>query len=71
MNIWERPEGLKISCFFIATIMFASFVSRATRSTELRITGVDLSTEVSCLVHDSGDQTYPHHRPPSQGSHDG
>jgi hypothetical protein len=56
MNIWERPEGLKISCFFIATIMFTSFVSRATRSTELRITGVDFSTEVVCLVHDSGDQ---------------
>jgi len=56
MNIWERPEGLKISCFFIATIMFTSFVSRATRSTELRITGVDFSTEVICLVHDSGDQ---------------
>jgi hypothetical protein len=56
MNIWERPEGLKISCFFIATIMFTSFVSRATRSTELRITGVDFSNEVVCLVHDSGDQ---------------
>jgi len=56
MNIWERPEGLKISCFFIGTIMFTSFVSRATRSTELRITGVDFSTEVICLVHDTGDQ---------------
>src|SRR5205814_6505168 len=31
MNIWERPEGLKISCIFIATIMFVSFISRATR----------------------------------------
>jgi len=56
MNIWERPEGLKISCIFIATIMFTSFVSRATRSTELRISGVDFSSEVVCLVHDSGDQ---------------
>jgi hypothetical protein len=54
MNIWERPEGLKISCIFIATIMFTSFVSRATRSTELRITGVDLSADATCLLHDAG-----------------
>jgi hypothetical protein len=56
MNIWERPEGLKISCIFIASMMFTSFVSRATRSTELRITGVDLSHVASCLIHDGGDQ---------------
>ena len=56
MNIFERPEGLKISCIFIASMMFTSFVSRATRSTELRITGVDFSSEVVCLVHDTGDQ---------------
>jgi hypothetical protein len=56
MNIWERPEGLKISCIFIACILFTSFVSRATRSTELRITGVDLSGEAARLVHDTGDQ---------------
>src|ERR1035437_2075859 len=40
MNIWERPEGLKIPCFFIPPILCTSFISRATRSTELRITGV-------------------------------
>jgi hypothetical protein len=56
MNIWERPEGLKISCIFIATMMFTSFVSRATRSTELRITGVDLSSEAEHLIRDTGDQ---------------
>jgi hypothetical protein len=56
MNIRERPEGLKISCIFIAIILFVSFVSRATRSTELRITGVDLSDEARSLVLESGDQ---------------
>ncbi|HEY2473026.1 MAG TPA: amino acid permease [Terracidiphilus sp.] len=56
MNIRERPEGLKISCFFIATILFVSFVSRATRSTELRITGIDLSAEARSFIVDSGDQ---------------
>ena len=56
MNIWERPEGLKISCIFIATIMFVSFISRATRSTELRITGVDFSPEAFSIIKSCGDR---------------
>ena len=56
MNIWERPEGLKISCIFIATIMIVSFVSRATRSTELRVTGVELSEDAKDFIHSAGDQ---------------
>jgi len=56
MNIWERPEGLKISCIFIATIMFVSFISRATRSTELRITGVDFSPEALSIIKSCGDR---------------
>jgi hypothetical protein len=51
MNIWERPEGLKISCIFIASILFVSFVSRATRATELRITGVQLSAEATDILN--------------------
>ncbi len=50
MNIKERPEGLKISCMFIAAILFVSFISRATRATELRITGVDLSPAAAEIV---------------------
>jgi len=56
LNIWERPEGLKISCIFIATIMFVSFVSRATRSTELRITGIELLAEARDFVQNTGSQ---------------
>jgi hypothetical protein len=56
MNIWERPEGLKISCIFIASILFVSFVSRATRSTELRITGVHLSREATGILKSAGDE---------------
>ncbi len=56
MNIWERPEGLKISCIFIATILCVSFVSRATRSTELRITGVHLSQEAADILKNAGDE---------------
>jgi hypothetical protein len=42
LNIWERPEGLKISSFFILTMVVTSLLSRALRSTELRITGIRL-----------------------------
>ena len=56
MNIWERPEGLKISCLFIFSILFVSFFSRATRSTELRITGVELSPEAADILDSVGDQ---------------
>ncbi|HYT68149.1 MAG TPA: amino acid permease [Vicinamibacterales bacterium] len=37
LNIYERPEGIKIASWFIATIIFTSLVSRVLRSTELRV----------------------------------
>ena len=57
MNIFERPEGLKISSFFIVTILFVSFVSRATRSTELRITGIELTPDAADILRTVGNQT--------------
>jgi hypothetical protein len=57
MNILERPEGLKISSFFIVTILFVSFVSRATRSTELRITGIELTPDAADILRAVGNQT--------------
>lgn len=56
MNIWERPEGLKISCMFIFSILLVSFVSRATRSTELRITGVELSEAADEIIRSAGNE---------------
>jgi len=41
LNMVERPEGLKIASFFIATIIFTSLISRVARSTELRVVGVE------------------------------
>jgi hypothetical protein len=35
LNIYERPEGIKIASWFIATIIVTSMVSRVLRSTEL------------------------------------
>ncbi len=55
LNIYERPEGLKISSFFILTIIITSFVSRALRSTELRITAVELSPEALCCISEDPD----------------
>jgi hypothetical protein len=40
-NIFERPEGIKIASVFILSIVVMSLVSRALRSTELRVLGVE------------------------------
>ena len=56
VNIYERPEGLKISCIFIFTMVFLSLVSRAFRSTELRIT-VQLDPQAEALVAESANKT--------------
>ena len=41
-NIIERPDGIKIAAFFIAGIVIASFISRAMRTTEVRIEKIEL-----------------------------
>ena len=56
VNIYERPEGLKISCIFIFTMVFLSLISRAFRSTELRIT-VQLDPQAQALLAESGTKT--------------
>ena len=55
-NIVERPEGLKISSVFIGCILLSSFVSRALRSTELRITDVCLDEEAESILAEDPDQ---------------
>ena len=50
VNIVERPEGLKISCIFIATIVLVSLVSRALRATELRIDGIEMDEGARALI---------------------
>ncbi|MBV9222851.1 MAG: amino acid transporter [Acidobacteriaceae bacterium] len=56
LNIYERPEGLKISLFFIASIVTISLISRAMRSTELRITSVELDSNAQALLAEDEDQ---------------
>jgi hypothetical protein len=50
LNVYERPEGLKIASVFIAGIIVSSFASRVVRSTELRIKGVVLDEAAKAFV---------------------
>jgi hypothetical protein len=56
VNIYERPQGLKISCIFVFSMVFLSLVSRASRSTELRIT-VELDAQAQALIAESANKT--------------
>jgi hypothetical protein len=55
LNVYERPEGLKIGCFFIAVMVATSVVSRAMRSTELRICGIQLDATAETLLGEDED----------------
>ncbi len=54
-NIIERPDGIKIASFFIFTIIAASFVSRAMRSTELRIGKIEFDDKAKEFLNDLAD----------------
>jgi hypothetical protein len=65
VNIYERPEGLKIASVFIFTMVSTSLLSRAIRSTELRITEVEMDPSAWALLGDSPHETLriiPHKR---------
>lgn len=42
VNVFERPDGVRIGSFFIVAIVGVSFVSRTRRSLELRAVSIDL-----------------------------
>ena len=56
LNIYERPEGLKISSIFILCMVFSSLISRAHRSTELRVTAVEVDAATQKLLDEDEDQ---------------
>jgi hypothetical protein len=56
LNIYERPEGLKIASWFIATIIATSLVSRVLRSTELRVHRVDMDATAREFLERAGDR---------------
>jgi len=54
LNIYERPEGIKIASWFIATIIVTSMVSRVLRSTELRIQSVEADYAAERFIDEAG-----------------
>ena len=56
VNVLERPDGVKIASFFIVAIVLVSLVSRASRATELRVTGVDLDPIAQRFVDEAAQQ---------------
>jgi hypothetical protein len=55
-NIRERPDGLSIAIGFVVAIVVSSLVSRATRSTELRVTEVRLDETARRIVSEAPGQ---------------
>ncbi|HLK48304.1 MAG TPA: hypothetical protein VKT49_09225 [Bryobacteraceae bacterium] len=56
LNIYERPEGIKVSAFFIGTMVVTSLISRTLRSTELRIHDVELDEQAQAMLAEDEDQ---------------
>jgi hypothetical protein len=54
LNIYERPEGIKIASWFIATIIVTSMISRVLRSTELRVHEVRPDEVAAGFLSDAG-----------------
>ena len=50
INIYERPEGLAFASIFIFAIIAASFVSRAMRSTEVRVDKIDFDSTAKRFI---------------------
>ncbi|HEX8734163.1 MAG TPA: hypothetical protein VF721_02500 [Pyrinomonadaceae bacterium] len=51
-NVIERPDGIKIASFFIFAIILASFVSRALRSTELRVEKIEFDDAARAFINE-------------------
>jgi hypothetical protein len=52
VNVAEQPEGIKIASFFIGAIVFSSLVSRVWRTTELRVSRVELDETAQEFIRD-------------------
>ncbi len=56
LNIYERPEGIKIASVFICVMIATSLLSRALRSTELRIAEVKLDPQAAAWIAEDEDR---------------
>jgi hypothetical protein len=59
-NIFERPDGIKIASFFIASIVVVSMVSRVRRSLELRTEHIEVDEEAKRFIEEAtrGDEIH-------------
>lgn len=57
VNVFERPDGVKIASFFIGAIIFFSLISRVTRSTELRVEKVELDATAQAIIDEANKGT--------------
>ncbi|HEY9677404.1 MAG TPA: hypothetical protein V6C76_05320 [Drouetiella sp.] len=55
VNCVERPEGVHIALFFIATIFMASVISRALRSVELRVHEVCIDATAKKFIDEAAE----------------
>jgi hypothetical protein len=51
VNMTQRPEGVRIALFFVISILISSFISRAVRSTELRVEEVKLDKKALDFIN--------------------
>lgn len=58
VNIFERPDGVKIASFFIGAIVVTSLISRVWRSTELRTAEVRLDETAERLLNEASYNGY-------------
>ncbi|MGH9753904.1 MAG: APC family permease [Blastocatellia bacterium] len=56
-NVIEQPEGIKIASLFIVSIIVVSFISRALRSTELRVDRVEMNDAARAFIEEAGKGT--------------
>lgn len=52
VNVFERPDGVRIASFFIGLILVVSFVSRLVRSLELRVERFEIDPEAERIIQD-------------------
>jgi hypothetical protein len=59
-NVVQRPDGIIIASFFIATIVFTSLVSRVWRTTELRAERIEIEETAQRFIDEgaSGDEIH-------------
>lgn len=56
LNVFERPDGIKIASFFIFSIIAASFISRVMRSTEVRIDKIELDDTARAFIDELNEE---------------